>query len=270
MAKTSIDWADSVWNPVWGCKFNCSYCYARKLAKFGGQSMANRIVQATHNCIGEGAIEPCKELYDELWERFQNFEPTEIPQAWDKHFPPGSAVFVNSMSDVSAWDDDWLVKAVDFFENQDLQFVTLTKDYEFDYDQFYYFPNCYLGYTVTNNSDIQRLKEFQPRYSERYNGYNHKFINIEPLLEPLNQESIEYLATAPALIFGVETGSKQAQKNLKIHSAWIHTAVEEISSLVKTKIFVKQPSLDIIIKEWNPYAAKEYRQLLWTTRKALT
>ena len=35
--KTTIDWADSSWNPVTGCRHNCNYCYAQKIAgRFAG------------------------------------------------------------------------------------------------------------------------------------------------------------------------------------------------------------------------------------------
>ncbi|MBA7524298.1 hypothetical protein ES705_16435 [subsurface metagenome] len=36
MNKTKIDYVDFTWNPVWGCRGTCSYCYARKIAqRFG-------------------------------------------------------------------------------------------------------------------------------------------------------------------------------------------------------------------------------------------
>ena len=38
MAKTKIEWADEVWNPVWGCLNNCPYCYARSIAKRFGKT----------------------------------------------------------------------------------------------------------------------------------------------------------------------------------------------------------------------------------------
>ncbi len=36
MAKTKIDWADKVWNPVTGCtkvSQGCTHCYAERMAK---------------------------------------------------------------------------------------------------------------------------------------------------------------------------------------------------------------------------------------------
>lgn len=33
MNKTKIDWTDSSWNPVTGCLHDCSYCYARGIAR---------------------------------------------------------------------------------------------------------------------------------------------------------------------------------------------------------------------------------------------
>lgn len=32
MNKTRIEWCDSTWNPVTGCKHGCPYCYARRVA----------------------------------------------------------------------------------------------------------------------------------------------------------------------------------------------------------------------------------------------
>ena len=31
--KNKIGWCDMTWNPVWGCRNKCEYCYARIFAK---------------------------------------------------------------------------------------------------------------------------------------------------------------------------------------------------------------------------------------------
>lgn len=51
--QTKIDWCDSSWNPVTGCKHGCTYCYARGIAnRFGGRWDDNRL----RNLGGDGSI----------------------------------------------------------------------------------------------------------------------------------------------------------------------------------------------------------------------
>ena len=34
--KTKIEWCSHTWNPVTGCRHDCPYCYARRIAtRFG-------------------------------------------------------------------------------------------------------------------------------------------------------------------------------------------------------------------------------------------
>jgi len=37
-----IGWCDMTWNPVWGCRNNCEYCYARKIAGFRYKQIAEK------------------------------------------------------------------------------------------------------------------------------------------------------------------------------------------------------------------------------------
>lgn len=39
MDKTKIEWCDSTWNPVTGCKHGCEYCYARRIAERFGKKV---------------------------------------------------------------------------------------------------------------------------------------------------------------------------------------------------------------------------------------
>ena len=43
MNKTKIEWCDSTWNPVTGCRHGCPYCYAQRIAKrYGGWTTSGK------------------------------------------------------------------------------------------------------------------------------------------------------------------------------------------------------------------------------------
>ncbi len=46
MNKTKIEFCDSTWNPVTGCMYKCTYCYARRMAKrFGGHAKKDGLIE---------------------------------------------------------------------------------------------------------------------------------------------------------------------------------------------------------------------------------
>ena len=55
MNNTRIDWCDSTWNPVTGCKGGCDYCYARSIAnRFGGWTTGG--VKTTQNFFSDPPV----------------------------------------------------------------------------------------------------------------------------------------------------------------------------------------------------------------------
>ena len=53
MLKTKIEWCDSTWNPITGCRHKCPYCYARRMAeRFSGYDPENQggVVQLGNGC----------------------------------------------------------------------------------------------------------------------------------------------------------------------------------------------------------------------------
>lgn len=166
---TKIDWADDVWNPVWGCLFNCRYCYARGMAKRFGKTGAER-------------------SFTPVW-KLDNF---------NKKFASSvRRVFVNSMSDVVFWKPDWWKCVLDrICDLPDIDFVFLTKGHS--YPALRYPPNVILGYTITmrNTSD-----EYMPVPGVRM------LYNCEPILEPMGALDAFTASSCQWLILGAETGN---------------------------------------------------------------
>lgn len=120
MNKTKIDWAQFSWNPVYGCRGTCPYCYARK--------MAHR--------FGESFIPHWKE---------KNFN-RRMPKK-------PSRIFVNSMSDIAYWTSPWWWDVLSKIKRHPQHsFLFLTKKPDVYKLLRGFAPrNCWLGTTITTN-----------------------------------------------------------------------------------------------------------------------
>lgn len=176
MQKTKIEWCDYTWNPVWGCKNECSYCYARRLAKRWGES----------------------------------FEPHWKEKNFNRAFPKKpSKIFVNSMSEIAFWNVEWFVKV---FHKIDLNpqhiFLFLTKDQRI-YNEWYFPNNCWLGVTATTQDEVRALVHRSfiicDENEERTNKY---FVSIEPILSFINPNLLRDHGL-DWLIIGAETGNRK-------------------------------------------------------------
>ena len=170
MQKTKIDWCDFSWNPVWGCNNNCSYCYARKMAyRFGDK----------------------------------DFKPTWKEKNFQKPMPKKpSRIFVNSMSDIAFWENEWLEKVlrrIKDFPQHSFLFLTKRPDiYMFIEDEAP--KNCWFGTTITKNG-----------FPEIPLSTSHiNFISIEPILESINLGA-RHIPEKPLdwIICGAETGNRK-------------------------------------------------------------
>jgi protein gp37 len=170
---TKIEWCDMTWNPAWGCLNNCPYCYAAKIAKRFGEKYG-----------------------------IKDFKPTWIESNFNKKKKKKpSTIFVNSMSDVSFWKDEWMSKVLDKIEKYPQHtFLFLTKDIEY-YRNFTFHDNCWLGYTFNTQKQIYN-------YMKGYNSYypykNKNFVSLEPI-----QEKIRIPFHLDWLIVGAETGNRK-------------------------------------------------------------
>ena len=99
MKKTKIDWCDSTINPVVGCSRNCPYCYAKKINdRFHITPDFSKLV-----------------FFPERLKQFESKTPKSI--------------FINSMSDVAFWEQEWLEQTLKVvLNNTQHKYIMLTKD----------------------------------------------------------------------------------------------------------------------------------------------
>jgi protein gp37 len=166
MARTKISWADEVWNPVVGCTGTCPYCYARK--------MAHRFHMGR-----------------------PDFAPVWIEKNFQRKFRKATRrVFVNSMSDLADWDDEWYVKVwKKMTEHPAHLFLFLSKrPWKCSWSPL---PNAMLGWSITRQADV---------YGSLGRSGDAHFLSIEPLLEHIKLPEKWH---PHWLIVGAETGNRK-------------------------------------------------------------
>jgi protein gp37 len=225
MADTSIEWTDTVWNPVRGCvkvSPGCKNCYAEAFAeRFRGvaghpyeQGFDPRIVQ----------------------------EKLEEPLGWKRP----RMVFVNSMSDLfQEYVPDWFISnCFSVMEGSRRHtYQVLTKrpermaDWVIKFDEWLQYagdttfakklPNVWLGVSVEDRKyGLPRIEHLRRTPSAI------RFLSCEPLLEDLGQIDLTGIHW---VIVGGESGRGARECNLD----WIHSIVEQCSA-AEIPVFVKQ------------------------------
>jgi len=174
--KNKIGWCNLTWNPVWGCRNNCEYCYARKIN--------NRF------------------RFIKYWN-----EPTWIDNNFEKKFPKKpQRIFVGSMSEIYYWDEVWMIGVLKKIkEYPQHTFIFLTK-HPIVYCKYTFPGNCWLGVTITNNEDAYYLDNIYLNP----NDYRTKFICIEPILSDINPYFFK--KNMDWVIVGAETGSRKGKE----------------------------------------------------------
>jgi len=145
MSKIKKDFWDMSWNPVWGCKNKCEYCYACKIAWRFADKMAKKEMKYMD-------IKPnlWPEFFQSLKDDLKNFHPTWLESNYVRKFPKKpSIIFVNSMSDPAYWKQSWYEKILKrITENFQHTFVVLTKSPKI-YKKYFFPHNTILGVSIT-------------------------------------------------------------------------------------------------------------------------
>ena len=219
MKKTKIDWADSTWNPVTGCKHGCEYCYAERIAaRFSGHSITHSIYKARLDANRNPHIyefdTPAKRIDKDgklvsapypFW-----FTPTlhrykmDEPKRWTKP----RTIFVCSMADLfGRWvPDDWIEEVFKACEDAPQHtYLFLTKN-----------PGRYVE--LANAGKLPTKANFWYGSSTPtkeaeffYHGELNTFVSIEPILEPftdLLDDGIDAVRRVGWVIVGAETGNR--------------------------------------------------------------
>ncbi len=216
MNKTKIDWADMSWNPVTGCLHNCPYCYARSIAqrfKGGGYGIEKGMFISKYK---DSAFEPPFVLDEpQLRKNKDNwyskaaypfgFAPTlhryRMGEPARKKQP--QRIFVGSMCDLfGEWVPDSWIKEVFAACSAAPQhkYLFLTKNGS-RYEQSGLLPhieNFWYGTTRTGADT-----EYEWGASDYY---SHSFLSIEPMLTPIDRNTLSALEVWGWIIIGAMTG----------------------------------------------------------------
>lgn len=199
MRKTKIDWCDSTINCVYGCPNNCQYCYGNVMNK---------------------RFHFCKDWKVPEWkpEHLKDFESGK--KKWIKYSKPSSSVFIDSMSDIGTWKQEWfnaVVKAIN--DNPQHRYIALTKRFDRFIDlanraDCGVITNLYVGVSVTTQAQANKYETQFPDFPD--------FFSIEPLLEPI--KLVDY-AIPHTLIIGAETGNRKGK--VIPQKEWITSLVKQ-------------------------------------------
>ncbi len=182
MAKSTIEWTESTWNPLTGCTKvspGCANCYAERMARrlqaMGQANYRNGFALTMHE------------------------QALELPLRWRKP----QVIFVNSMSDLFHQDVplDYIRRVFDVMQRASWhQFQVLTKRAERLEELASELPwprNVWMGVSVENADYTWRIDHL------RRTGAAVKFLSVEPLLGPLGHLD---LAGIDWVIVGGESG----------------------------------------------------------------
>lgn len=265
MEKTKIDWCDSSWNPVTGCRHECQYCYARSNVKRfgcpgyprksnGDFAIANtdyQFVQDIQTLHGQLFILD-KPLYQKDKNRalvkspypFQ-FRPTFHRYRLDDYKNKKERViFVCSMADLFGnWvPDSWIQEVMDTCHAADQHAYLFLTKYPSRYldmsqkHQLPYEPSFWFGSSVTRREDISE-------WVSDVGGCN-SFWSVEPLLAPLGEIEPEVLPKW--IIIGAESGNRK--EKVVPQKEWIDEIVNQ-AKLFFIPVFMKSSLIPIVGEE---------------------
>lgn len=220
--KNKIEWCNLTFNPVWGCRNNCPYCYARVIAKrFWKQRYREErdyYLKSHPSWFWTGEYLP----------GLKDFKPTWLKKQFNKKLPTKpQRIFVGSMSEIYYWREEWIERVIEKVEQYPQHtFMFLTK-YPQVYSDWVWPKNCWLGVTMTGNKSVYPICK----------GLLNKvrFLSIEPLLEKIDIGNIDDFLP-DWIIVGAETGNRKEKVIPK--KDWLDV-INDFCNRTNTPLYIK-------------------------------
>lgn len=251
MNRSKIEWCDHTWNPITGCRHNCSYCYAKRMTvRFAGDVRLNKMAKKDYTLLP--AADGGEDLYvldtpmlnetDKALAYPFGFEPTlhRYRMDYPEKLKMGNNIFVGSMADIFGdWvPDEWIGEIIKTCEANPIHnYLFLTKNPE-RYIQ-YGVPskkeNMWYGTTVTRRGNAAGIS-WLPDSS-------NVFVSIEPLLEDIEPENGIALQHVNWIIIGAETG--RTKDKVVPKREWIEKIVD-VADKNSIPVFMKDSLVPIV------------------------
>lgn len=279
MNNTRIDWCDSTWNPVTGCKGGCDYCYARSIAnRFGGWTTGG--VKTTQNFFSDPPVldsplllerksgkvvkAPYPFAFTPTFHRYRLEEPLKKQE--------GQNIFVGSMSDLfGRWvPTKWIVEVLDICRKahqHNYLFLTKFPERYVELDHLALLPheeNFWYGATITNAKQMKRAADSIGQLRQEVRS----FFSMEPLMEDVARSEAWEMsyngAYANWIIIGAMTGpGSESQQPCR---EWVERIVDdaknELSPFYPIPVFMK----DNLRKVWGRDLIQEFPEKLEAQR----
>lgn len=238
MDKTKIEWCDSTWNPVTGCKHDCGYCYARTIAeRFRGRgdlreagtgfwldkdifevSRGSGVYETRYALTTGEKPEPFKPYNGKITPYPFGFSPTFHRYRLEEYEKKtGRTIFACSMADLfGSWvPDSWIEEIFSACEKapqHNYLFLTKNPQRYADLDCADKLPirdNMWYGTSITNAEQMKQAADTFGQLPTRAKT----FFSIEPILEDIAATSGWTFADngnyANWIIVGAETGRRK-------------------------------------------------------------
>ena len=262
MNRSKIEWCDHTWNPVTGCRHDCSYCYARKMtARFAGDIRLNKMAKKDYSLVP--AADGGEDLYV-LDTPMLN--ETGNPLVYPFGFAPtlhryrldilgklkiGNNIFVGAMADVfGVWvPDEWIQEILDVcraYPIHNYLFLTKNPNRYVELCLKELLPECknmWYGVTVTNSQQAYTAEVTMQDLPHEAGA----FLSIEPILEDLSHDlEITIANFTDWVIIGAETGRRKDKIIPK--KEWVENIVKQCDE-AQIPVFMKDSLVPIIGEE---------------------